>query len=204
LSTLARTATIATLMSVVVCSSPRETRADYLFMPFIGGTFARQTAFVQGLEQGEGSTPVIFGGAASWLSTGIFGFEGEFAYAPHFFERDDPADIILGSNVTTVTGNVIAAVPLSVSQYSLRPYVIGGVGLLHSGISYIPPTSPVGDNSWALNVGVGAIGFLSPRTGVRFELRHFRTFEREPSLVDLEVLPKLSFWRATFGVVIRR
>ena len=32
---------------------------------------------------------------------------------------------------------------------------------------------------WASIVGGGAIGFLTPRTGVRFELRHFRTFERE-------------------------
>src|SRR5262245_49354699 len=116
-------------MFVVLCSSPRAARADYLFMPFIGGAFARQTTFVTGVEQGEGSTHVIFGGAAGWLSSGILGFEGEFAYAPHFFERDDPLDIILGSSVLTVTGNVIVATPLRVSQYSLRPYVIGGVGL---------------------------------------------------------------------------
>ena len=57
---------------------------------------------------------------------------------------------------------------------------------------------------WAFNVGAGAIGFLTPRTGVRFELRHFRTFDREPSEVSADVAPKLSFWRATVGVVIRR
>jgi Outer membrane protein beta-barrel domain len=202
LNLTSRAATIATLLLVVLCGSPRETRADYLFMPFIGGAFARETVFRTGVEQGEGSTHVIFGGSVSWLSSGIFGFEGDFAYAPRFFERDNPLDDILDSNVLTLSGNVIVAVPLSVSEYSLRPYAVGGVGLIHSGINYLVPT-PVDDNSLGFNVGGGAIGFLTRRTGVRFELRHFRTFDREPNQV-LEVLPKLSFWRFTVGVVIRR
>jgi hypothetical protein len=205
LTVTARTTTTATVLLVVLCGSPRAARADYLFTPFIGGAFARQTIFFTGVEQGEGSTHVIFGGTAGWLSSGILGFEGEFAYSPHFFERDDPLDIILGSELLTVTGNVIVAVPLNVSEYSLRPYAIGGMGLMHSGITYLQTIPPVGDNSLGFNVGAGAIGFLTARTGVRFELRHFRTFEREPNEArPLEVLPRLSFWRATVGVVIRR
>ena len=196
-------ATIATLLLVVLCGSPREGwAADTLFMPFIGGAFARETVFPTGVEQGEDSTHVIFGGSASWLSSGILGVEGEFAYAPRFFERDNPLDDILDSNLMTLSGNVIAAVPLSVSEYSLRPYAIGGVGLIHSGITYLLQT-PVDDNSLGFNVGGGAIGFLTRRTGVRFELRHFRTFEREESEFG-EVLPRVGFWRFTAGVVIRR
>ena len=130
-------ATIATLLLVVLCGSPREAwAADYLFMPFIGGAFARETVFPTGVEQGEDSTHVIFGGSASWLSSGILGVEGEFAYAPRFFERDNPLDDILDSNLITLSGNVIAAVPLSVSEYSLRPYAIGGVGFDPFGITY--------------------------------------------------------------------
>jgi opacity protein-like surface antigen len=206
LNLTARAATIATLLLVVLCSSPREARAQYLITPFVGGAFARQTTFFTGtgFEQGEGSTHVIFGGAAGWLSSGILGFEGEFAYSPHFFEGDDPLDIILGSYILTATGNVIVTVPLSVSEYSLRPYVIGGLGLTRSAVSYLGTVDPVDDNSMAFNVGAGAIGFLTPRTGVRFELRHFRTFDREPSEVSADVSSKLSFWRATVGVVIRR
>ena len=36
------------LFAVVLCGSAREARADYLFMPFIGTTFARQTTFFTG------------------------------------------------------------------------------------------------------------------------------------------------------------
>jgi hypothetical protein len=201
LNLTARAATIATLLLIVLCGSPRETRADFLFMPFIGGTFARETLFNIGVEQGEGSTHVIFGGSASWLSAGILGVEGEFAYAPGFFEVDNPLTDVLGSNLFTLSGNVIVAVPLSVSEYSLRPYAIGGVGLIHSGISYVLQ-SPVDDNSLGFNVGGGAIGFLTRRTGVRFELRHFRTFAREPSDFG-DVGPRVGFWRFTVGVVIR-
>jgi outer membrane protein with beta-barrel domain len=201
LNLTSRAATITTLLLVVLCGSPRETRADYLFMPFIGGAFARQTVFNTGVEQGEDSTHVIFGGSVSWLSSGILGVEGDFAYAPRFFESENPLDI-LGSNLLTLSGNVIAAVPLSVSEYSLRPYAIGGIGLIHSGISYLLQPA-VDDNSLGFNVGGGAIGFLTRRTGVRFELRHFRTFEREPSEFG-DVGPRVGFWRFTVGVVIRR
>jgi hypothetical protein len=198
-----RAATMATLvLAIVLCSSPRDAQADYLFTPFIGGAFARQTTFLTGIEQGESATRVIFGGSAGWLSDGILGFEGDFAYAPRFFERDNPEDIVIRSSAMTLSGSVIAAVPLSVSNYSLRPYAVGGVGLMRSGLEYLV-LPRVDDNSMAINVGAGAIGFFTPRTGVRFELRHFRTVNREPNPATLESAAKLSFWRFTVGVVIR-
>jgi hypothetical protein len=213
LSASARAATTVTfLLAVVLCGPPREARADYLFAPFIGSAFSGSAVFpfvtapevAIGSAQDTSSQHLIFGGAAGWLSSGIVGFEGDFAFAPRFFESDDPSSVILGSTLFTVSGSVIAAVPLSVSGYSLRPYVIGGLGLMHSGITYIPPTPVVDDNSLGFNVGGGAIGFFTPRTGVRFELRHFRTFEREPNDFFGDVRSRLSFWRFTVGVVIRR
>jgi hypothetical protein len=204
LNRTARTATTATiLLAVALCGSPREARADYLFVPFIGVAFGGSTAFLN-LEQGAGSSQLIFGGSAGWLSPGVLGFEGDFAYAPRFFERDNQAGVILSSNVTTLTGNVIVAIPQSVTGYALRPFLVGGVGLIHSGINYDEVFPTVDDNSFGLNVGGGAIGFLTPRTGVRFELRHFRTFEREANEASGEVSARLSFWRFTVGVVIRR
>jgi hypothetical protein len=170
-------------------------------MPFIGGTFARETVFHIGAELEESSKNVIFGGSASWLTAGILGIEGEFAYAPSFFEVENPLSDIQSSKLFTLSGSVIVAVPLSVSEYSLRPYAIGGVGLIHSGISYDLLT-PVDDNSLGFNLGGGAIGFFSRRTGVRFELRHFRTFEREAREFG-DIASRVSFWRFTVGAVVR-
>jgi hypothetical protein len=201
-------ATAALAFALVLCGAVREARADYLFTPFIGGTFAGRTAFLTGREEGAGSQRLIFGGSVGWLSSGLLGIEGDFSYVPGMFQRNAeravPEGFIFDSSVTTLTGSVIVAVPQRVTGYSLRPYLVGGVGLIHSGINYDDVFPTIDDNSLGLNVGGGAIGFLTPRTGVRFELRHFRTFDREPNELSLEVLPRLSFWRFTVGVVIRR
>jgi hypothetical protein len=203
LNVTTRAATTAALtLAVVLCSPARDARADYLFVPFIGGAFAGNTAFLN-LEQGAGSTQWIFGGSAGWLSSGVLGVEGDFSYAPRFFERDNLAGEILSSNELTLSGSVIIAVPQSVTGYALRPYLVGGLGLMHSGITYLF-FDPVDDNSLGLNIGGGAIGFLSQRTGVRFELRHFRTLADATNPANGEVSTRLSFWRFTVVVVIRR
>jgi len=190
---------------VVLSGLPDEAGADYLFTPFIGGAFGAKSAFItlDPVDTDAGSTKFTFGGSVAWLSPGILGAEADVAYAPTFFERNN--NTILGSSMWTLHGSVIAAVPLSVTQYSLRPYLVGGLGLGHSGITFTAGAlrEPVDDTSLAMNVGGGAVGFITARTGVRFELRHFRTLERASSIIN-ESEPRLSFWRATVGVVIRR
>jgi hypothetical protein len=57
-------------------------------------------------------------------------------------------------------------------------------------------------NEPALQVGGGAVGLLGERTGVRFDLRQVRTIRREDALIG-DRRARLSFWRATVGVVIR-
>lgn len=194
------------MMAVVLWGLAVPVHADYLFTPFIGGAFGGSTVFHT--EQPAGSaeslgTHLIFGGAAGWLNSGILGVEGDFAYAPRFFERDGL--IVLASTVATVSGSVIVATPLRVTGYSLRPYLIGGLGLIHTGITYTAAiVDPVDDNSLGMNLGAGAIGLLSPRTGIRFELRHFRTLSRDAIETTGERDARLSFWRATIGVVIKR
>jgi hypothetical protein len=193
------------LMAVVLCGLAVPVHADYLFTPFIGGAFGGATAFhtEQVIPPTDSlGTHLIFGGSAGWLSSGILGVEGDFAYAPRFFERDGL--IVLASTVATVSGSVIVATPLRVTGYSLRPYLIGGLGLIHTGITYTAILDPVDDNSLGMNLGAGAIGLLSPRTGLRFELRHFRTFSRDVIETTGEHDARLSFWRATVGVVIKR
>lgn len=201
-------------MAVVLCGLAVPVHADYLFTPFVGGAFGASTVFHT--EPAVGSTEslgthLIFGGSAGWLSSGILGVEGDFAYAPRFFERDGrspgqlPGRIVLASTVATVSGSFIVATPLRLTGYSLRPYLIGGLGLIHTGITYTAEiVDPVDDNSLGMNLGAGAIGLLSPRTGIRFELRHFRTLSRDANETTGEHDARLSFWRATIGVIIKR
>ena len=53
-----------------------------------------------------------------------------------------------------------------------------------------------------LQVGAGAIGLISERAGVRFDLRHFRALSRDTTLRG-ERASKLSFWRASVGFTLR-
>ena len=189
------------LLLLALSASPAS--ADWLYIPFFGATFAGSTVVVD-LEHGAGSTQFIFGGSVGWWSPGIIGFEGDFAYAPRFFERDNRGGLVINSNAVTLEGNVIIAAPLSFTRESLRPYLVAGAGWMHFSIEDIAEFFGGAQNSVGINIGGGAIGFISPRTGVRFEVRHFRSLDRDPNLLTAEPDSQLSFWRATLGVVIRR
>lgn len=178
--------------------------ADWLYVPYIGGAFAGSTTLLD-LEGGASSTQLVFGGYAGWWSPGIIGFETDFAYAPRFFETNN--QFFTDSNLVTWSGNVVVAMPLSITRESLRPYVVGGLGWMHLSIdegAQVFPEFFSARNSLALNLGGGAVGFITPRTGVRFDIRRFRSLEHGVNPVTFQNESLLSFWRATVGVVIRR
>jgi hypothetical protein len=177
-------------------------------VPFAGTTFAGSTSFFDP-EQGTSTAQLIFGGTAGWWGAGILGVEGDFGYAPRYFETDNTplGDIISDSNLVTLGGNVVIATPLSVTRESLRPYLVGGLAWMHFSTNEIGGVLPElfgARNSVALHLGGGAVGFVSQRTGFRFEVRQFRSLERERDLLTTETKSRLTFWRATVGVVIRR
>ena len=208
-SGVARVAVLGLLL--VLC--PRAADADWLFVPFIGSTFAGSTALPD-LEQGASSAQVIFGGTVGLWTNGIFGIESDFSYAPRFFETDNtggliPGDVVVRSYAMTWGGNVVVATPVSFTRESLRPYLVGGVGWMRASIEEVQPSGLEellgrARNSLAINFGGGAIGFITPRTGIRFEIRHFRSLEHDEDLFTTESQSLLSFWRATVGVVIKR
>jgi hypothetical protein len=49
----------------------------------------------------------------------------------------------------------------------------------------------------------GAIGFLDPNVGVRFDLRRFSSLASGESLGPQIGGSRLSFWRASVGVTLR-
>ena len=184
-----------------------DARADWLLSPFIGTTFAGEStsSFIPfaSAQEAVGAKHWLFGGSAGWLSDQVLGVEADFAFVPGIFQNDDPFNLVLASSALTVSGNVIVAVPLTVTRESLRPYVIGGLGLLHAtaeDLECLLLCEPL--DELALQLGGGAIGMVSDRAGVRFDLRHARTLRREDTLTG-DRRAKLSFWRATVGVVIR-
>jgi hypothetical protein len=190
---------------LALCVFPTSARADWLLVPFAGTAFGGQTALlnIENLEDGATSAKTVIGISGVWLSERVIGFEAELFYIPGFFESPGK-DLIVDSYVSGVTGSVVLAVPLAITRESLRPYVAGGVGLTHGESNYtvvLPGESRA--TLASLQVGGGAIGFVTRRTGYRFDLRHLRSLSRGNTAVTGTRQNKLSFWRLSVGLVIR-
>jgi hypothetical protein len=142
------------------------------------------------------------GGAVSLLSPSFFGAEVITTWTPGFFEGED-LDLITSSRAVSVMANVVLTTPRRWTEYSLRPFVSGGFGLMHiqkddGGLF------PADLNLGGFNVGGGAIGFFSERTGVRFDLRYHSTL-RETDQGPIAFGPvRLRYMTASLGIVFRR
>jgi hypothetical protein len=189
------------LAALLVWTCPSTAAADWLLTPFIGSSFAPETTLLI-FEEGAGRT-LTLGGSAALLTDGIFGLEADFGHTPGFFEGDDPLGLVLSSRVTTLTGNVIVAVPLSITRESLRPYVVFGAGLLQARSKHAGGLFPVDQNLLGVDIGAGAIGMVTPRTGLRFDVRYIKAASGADGPFARPGLSRLSFWRGTAGFVIR-
>jgi hypothetical protein len=192
--------------ALVLAAPPASASADWLFTGFLGSTFAGSTTHLD-LEGGVGANQVIYGASVGWLSQSIIGIEAEFAYAPRFFERDNRAGPVTGSHVMTLMGNALVTLPLSVTRESLRPYVVGGIGMMQNGsatlLDFVNEFDPQERNILGVTMGGGAIGFISPDVGVRFDLRHIRSLLRGTNPLTGEPGTQLRFWRITVGVALQ-
>ena len=192
---------LAVAILLCACVSPVDARADWLITPFLGTSLARETTFLI-LEEGAGSR-LTLGASVALLSDGILGLEADVGHTPRFFEGDDPLGLVLSSRVTTLSGNVIVAAPLALTRESLRPYLVGGLGLLQARAAHVGGLFPVEKDLLGLSLGAGAVGFVSARTGLRFDVRQIKAISGSDGPGAREGVSRLSFWRATAGVTIR-
>jgi hypothetical protein len=185
---------------LVSLARPATAAADWFAAPFLGIKFAGSTSFVD-FERGASNTRMTLGASGGFLDDEIFGVEGEFGYSPRFFERSSAVPAVARSNVTTLMGNVLFALPTRISRDGLRPYATVGFGLVHVRIENLADLLPVDSNLFGMSIGGGAIGRLTARTSLRFDLRHIRNLSRgngnEPTIGE----PHISYWRLTAGVV---
>lgn len=192
---------LGVLVAVALCALPPDAGADWLIIPFVGSSFAPETTFLI-FEEGAGRK-LTLGGSVALLSDGFLGVEADVGHTPGFFEGNNPLGLVLSSRVTTLTGNVILAVPLSITRESLRPYVLGGLGLLQARSKHAAGLFPVEKNLLGVNIGAGAIGMVTPRTGLRFDVRYVKAASGADGPFARPGLSRLSFWRATAGLVLR-
>jgi hypothetical protein len=189
------------LCCALVVTVPRIAAAEWQFTPMIGSTFAGNTSIV--LNDASRRTHKNFGGAVSLLGGGLFGVEAVSIYTPGFFQPDS-FNLVKSSRAFTLMGNAVLTVPRRWTEYSLRPVVSGGFGLMHASHLDIAAFFPVHSNMAGFNVGGGAVGFLSKRTGVRFDLRYFSSLHRTEQEAVSFGRTHLSYMTGSIGVVLRR
>ena len=191
----------AVALFLLLGTQPATAHADWLITPFLGTSFAGETNLLI-FEEGSGRK-LTLGASVAFLTDGILGLEVDVGHTPGFFEGDDPLGLVLTSRVTTVSGNVIVAAPLALTRESLRPYLVGGLGLLEARSKHAAGFLPVEQDLLGLSVGAGAIGFVTERTGLRFDVRHVKAISGVDGPFARPGVSRLSFWRATVGITLR-
>lgn len=203
---------------VVTCAAllaaPATAEAEWHITPMVGLTFAGKTTIVDP-DQGTGKRHPNIAGSVALLGGGLLGVEGIASLTPGFFQSGDESvlfqpdgqtPLVESSRVSTLMGNVIVAAPRRWTEYSLRPFVSGGFGLIRASKLETRDLLSTTVNLFGYNIGGGAIGFLSRSTGVRFDLRYYGTvrgtYHGPIALGDGDV--HLRYMTASVGIVIRR
>src|SRR5688572_21176527 len=118
---------IALLALALLLLRPAPARADWQLKPFVGLTFGGGTTFLD-LEHAAGGPNLVVGFSGVLLGE-VIGIDADVGHAPGFFQRGDQL-LVARSSATTLTGNVVVALPRRLAEFSLRPYFVGGAGFM--------------------------------------------------------------------------
>jgi len=183
---------IASAAAVVL--APMQARADGFVTPWVG------SAFGSNINNGQATIGVSAGG----MGAGIIGGEMDFGWSPSFFGTKSD----FGNNtVMNLMGNVIIGVPIGGTHGAgVRPYVVGGIGLVRTQIDggTIAKVSS-SNNMFGWDAGGGVMGYFSDHVGLRGDVRYLRaTSDLNSGVSSLDLSGnQLHYWRATVGVVFR-
>src|SRR5438045_1482826 len=153
----------------IVLAVPAQAAAEWQIKPSLGIAFGGVTTFVDvdhaaGNVCSLGTTCIdanLVLGLSGMLLGKVFGVEADLTYGPGFFQSDQ--HLVVESSATTLTGNLVVALPRHLAAYTLRPYFVGGAGLVHAHIVPSLSALQVDTTLPAMDCGAGVTGFLSDR-----------------------------------------
>jgi opacity protein-like surface antigen len=183
---------VAVLTLVV---TPGIARADFLFTPYIGRTFAKDAS---------GQEHVGYGASVGWMGAGIAGWEVDLGFVPNFFEPAGTNTLTGKNNVFDLMANAIVGIPVGGQRGGgIRPYVTGGAGLLRTNVPAIGDALDFSSNDFGINLGFGVMGFVSDHVGFRGDVRYLRSLQKDDSAPINLGLGNFDFWRWNVGVTFR-
>ena len=189
-------------LAVFLLSCTGSAQAEWQIRPAIGLNLGQSATFPA--PQPSGSVGRVSWGADGALIGNMFGLEADFSRRSGFFPASKAAGagIVVNSSVTTLSGNVTISLPRHLVEYTLRPYFVGGVGLMAVRINQANDLFDASVNMKALDLGGGVTGFLTNRIGLNWDVRHFRNIGESP-VIEAFGPAGLSFWRAQMALAIR-
>jgi hypothetical protein len=197
---------ILTLLGILIAGLPASAAADWHITPFLGLTFQGETTLLDH-ENAVGKSDWSFGAAVSLLGAGPVGVEGLLVYTPGFFQQDNPPPDrpdVIASHTLALMGNVVLTTPRKWTEYGLRPFISGGIGLLRASFDDQFGVLPGRSNQLGYNIGGGAVGFFTERAGLRVDLRYFSNLKPSDSADGIALgRVQLSYWNTSAGVVFR-
>src|SRR5262249_35556574 len=137
------------------------------------GTVFGGSARVAGLGQSFGSD---FGNQFNWGASlaggGIGSFELDFSVSPNFYRNSNAGFNFIGDgNVTTLTANLMIG-----AKGPVRPYIVGGGGLIKSSVDNVGQfLTKVDSSDFGFDLGGGLILLFGHTVGIRGDLRYFRS-----------------------------
>ena len=107
--------------------------------------------------------------------------------------------------MTTLTGNLVIAAPRHLTEYVLRPYFVGGAGLMRIHADDYFGAFKVERIVPGFDFGGGVLMFFTNTLGASFEVRRFQNFYKQSTDAGLTLTgsERLSFWRAGLALAIR-
>ena len=188
-------------LAIILLSWAGPAQAEWQIRPGVGVNLRQSTTFTA--PKAAASAGRVSWGSDVALIGNVMGIEADFGRRSGFFPGSGAGNVV-GSSLTTLTGNVTIAMPQRMAEYSLRPYFVGGAGLMAVRIDQTSDLLSVSLNMKAMDVGGGVTGFLTKRIGLNWDVRHFRNIGETPELVGRSIgPPALSFWRAQMALAIR-
>jgi opacity protein-like surface antigen len=176
----------------VVAAAPGDAHAQGFIAPFVGFAFGGD-AGCQTAGDCEDKNNNI--GVAIGTLGDVVGFETDIGYARDFF-GEAPG---LSSNVLTVMSNLLIVPKVG----PVRPYVLGGVGLIKTRVELTSISLlETSNNNFGWSLGGGIMVFFGNHIGLRGDLRKFSSFQERSILGFTLSNEKLSFQRASAALVL--
>lgn len=195
-----------------ILAAPATALAEWHITPMVGLTFAGKTTIFDP-DQGTGKRHPSLSGSVALLGGGVLGVEAIVGFTPSFFQSGDRSVLFVPgqsppveqSHALALMGNVVVTAPKKWTEYSLRPFVSGGFGLLRVSKREALDIFPTTLNLPGYNIGGGAVGFLTRNTGVRFDLRYYSTIKgTDHGPITLgDPLVRVRYMALSVGLVIR-